>query len=74
MLTPDGTTRVPVRAGRVRCRAFPVVVMTSNGEREFPPAFLRRCIVADLPDPDADKLARVVRAHLGGPLWPEAAT
>jgi MoxR-like ATPase len=23
---------------------FPLIIMTSNGEREFPPAFLRRCI------------------------------
>lgn len=41
----DGTDqRVPVERGRVRCRAFPFVVLTSNGEREFPPAFLRRCV------------------------------
>ncbi|MGD1225650.1 hypothetical protein AB9Q10_45360, partial [Streptomyces krungchingensis] len=36
--------RVPVLRGRVRCRAFPFVVLTSNGEREFPPVFLRRCV------------------------------
>ncbi|MYW44001.1 MoxR family ATPase, partial [Streptomyces sp. SID161] len=41
----DGTDeRVPVAHGRVRCRAFPFVILTSNGEREFPPAFLRRCV------------------------------
>jgi hypothetical protein len=29
---------------RCRVRRFPVVVITSNGEREFPAPFLRRCL------------------------------
>lgn len=33
VLTDDGL-RVPVTGGRIRCHAFPVIVMTSNGERE----------------------------------------
>jgi MoxR-like ATPase len=62
----DGTDeRVPVERGRVRCRAFPFVVLTSNGEREFPPAFLRRCLQLDLPEPDPEQLASIVEAHLG---------
>ncbi|MGB5711314.1 MAG: hypothetical protein WBM44_10445 [Waterburya sp.] len=32
--------KVDVFDGVVRCRAFPLVVMTSNGERDFPPACL----------------------------------
>ncbi|MEG3626563.1 AAA family ATPase [Streptomyces poriticola] len=64
----DGTDRrVPVERGRVRCRAFPFVVLTSNGEREFPPAFLRRCISLRLRQPDDRQLAGIVRAHLGEP-------
>ncbi len=64
----DGTgERVPVRSGRVRCRAFPFVVLTSNGEREFPPAFLRRCVTLKLRQPDDRQLAGIVRAHLGEP-------
>lgn len=35
MLTADGS-KARVRDGRVRCRAFPFVVLTSNGERDFP--------------------------------------
>ncbi|MEU3525147.1 MoxR family ATPase [Streptomyces sp. NPDC038707] len=75
-LTPDGVTevladgtdeRVPVVRGRVRCRAFPFVVLTSNGEREFPPAFLRRCVTLHLRQPDDRHLAGIVRAHLGEP-------
>ncbi|MGW6137244.1 AAA family ATPase [Streptomyces sp. NPDC055144] len=59
--------RVPVVRGRVRCRAFPFVVLTSNGEREFPPAFLRRCVTLRLRRPDEAHLAEIVRAHLGEP-------
>ncbi|MFF2845923.1 AAA family ATPase [Streptomyces sp. NPDC058001] len=64
----DGTDdRVPVARGRVRCRAFPFVVMTSNGEREFPPAFLRRCVSLRLRRPRDAHLEEIVRAHLGEP-------
>lgn len=64
----DGTDeRVPVVRGRVRCRAFPFVVLTSNGEREFPAAFLRRCVTLHLRQPDDRHLAEIVRAHLGEP-------
>lgn len=64
----DGTdTPVPIARGRVRCRAFPFVVLTSNGEREFPPAFLRRCVRLRLRRPDRDQLTEIVRAHLGTP-------
>ncbi|MGA5447533.1 AAA family ATPase [Streptomyces umbrinus] len=64
----DGTDeRVEVSRGRVRCRAFPFVVLTSNGEREFPPAFLRRCVRLELHQPRAAHLESIVRAHLGEP-------
>ncbi|MER6342847.1 AAA family ATPase [Streptomyces sp. NPDC001595] len=67
----DGTDeRVPVERGRVRCRAFPFVVLTSNGEREFPPAFLRRCVTLELRQPDDRHLTEIVRAHLGEPDGP----
>ncbi|MBL1098767.1 AAA family ATPase [Streptomyces coffeae] len=65
VLTDDPDRSTVIASGRVRCRAFPVVVITSNGEREFPPAFLRRCLQLRLPDPDADRLAAIVAAHLG---------
>jgi MoxR-like ATPase len=69
----DGTDRVPVWRGRVRCRAFPIVVITSNGEREFPPAFLRRCVRLDLRPPDAERLAKIVDALLGEDGIPDRA-
>ncbi|WP_131738555.1 AAA family ATPase [Actinomadura roseirufa] len=67
VMTADGPAgRVTVTEGTVVCRAFPLVVMTSNGEREFPPAFLRRCVTVELRQPaDEDELAAIVREHLG---------
>ncbi|MFI1963884.1 AAA family ATPase [Streptomyces pathocidini] len=64
VLDDDGR-RVPVVGGRVRCRAFPFVVMTSNGEREFPAPLLRRCIHLDLAPPRDERLAAMVQAHFG---------
>ncbi|MFE0173409.1 AAA family ATPase [Streptomyces sp. NPDC059002] len=65
VLTADPQVRAPVTRGRVRCSEFPVVVITSNGEREFPPAFLRRCVRLDLAEPDEQRLRDIVEAHLG---------
>ncbi|MET9551585.1 MoxR family ATPase [Streptomyces sp. NPDC006645] len=63
--TDDPDHPEPVVRGRIRCREFPVVVITSNGERDFPPAFLRRCVRLDLPEPDERRLRDIVAAHLG---------
>jgi len=57
--------RYQVHDGAVRGNEFPVIVMTSNGEREFPAPFLRRCIRFPMPDPDAAMLARIIDAYLG---------
>jgi MoxR-like ATPase len=51
--------------GRVRCQHFPIVIMTSNRERDFSPAFLRRCMRLELSPPDENKLARIVEMHFG---------
>lgn len=64
VITDDGR-RVTVRDGRIRCRAFPFVVLASNGERDFPAAFLRRCLHLEMPRPDEERLAAMVRAHFG---------
>ncbi|MEU3723667.1 MoxR family ATPase [Streptomyces sp. NPDC031705] len=64
VLTDDGA-KVTVRDGRVRCRAFPFIILTSNGERDFPAALLRRCIQLRLGQPGEKRLATMVRAHLG---------
>lgn len=62
---PPGTERFPIDDGLVRCAQFPFVVLTSNGERDFPAAFLRRCIRLRMPAPSKDLLTEIVTAHLG---------
>jgi MoxR-like ATPase len=57
--------KVPVVDGVVRCRAFPLVIMTSNGERDFPPPFLRRCLRLRMPNPNPKELQEIVTKHLG---------
>jgi MoxR-like ATPase len=64
----DGTD-VPVTTGEVRCTQFPVVVMTSNGEREFPPAFLRRCVRLEIVPPDEEQLKRMIDARMGPEMF-----
>jgi MoxR-like ATPase len=61
--TLDGKT-IEIERGRVRCEEFPVVIITSNGERDLPPAFLRRCLRIDLPKPDPEMLKAIVLKHL----------
>jgi MoxR-like ATPase len=63
--TDDPDRVVPIVDGRVRCRAFPFVVITSNDEREFPAAFQRRCLRLNLSAPDERQLAAMVAAHFG---------
>ncbi len=42
----------------------PFVIVTSNDERRLPNAFLRRCLVHEIPFPDEDALLRIVQAHM----------
>ena len=57
-----------IRKGKVRCHAFPFVVMTSNGEREFPPPLMRRCLQLDIDQPQKEDLVKIVQNHLGPTL------
>jgi MoxR-like ATPase len=43
----------------------PLVFITSNNERDLPPAFVRRCVILNLPAPEKEHLERVARAHFG---------
>ncbi|MEY3554990.1 MAG: hypothetical protein RLZZ580_1044 [Cyanobacteriota bacterium] len=56
---------VKLNSGIVGCHAFPIVVMTSNGERDFPPAFKRRCIRINMPNPGINNLKSIVNSHMG---------
>ncbi|BCL80990.1 ATPase AAA [Ktedonobacteria bacterium brp13] len=61
----NSIAKVPIDDGHIRCSAFPLIVMTSNDEREFPPAFLRRCLRLTIKEPTKDELINIVEAHLG---------
>ncbi len=65
VMTADRGIGACVERGQIGCRAFPFVVITSNAEREFPSAFLRRCLRYTFQQPDAAALARIVAAQLG---------
>jgi MoxR-like ATPase len=64
-LACEDSSSAMVKGGIVRCNAFPIIVITSNGEREFPAAFRRRCLQLMINEPDAGKLAEIVRTQLG---------
>ncbi|MEU5180710.1 MoxR family ATPase [Streptomyces longwoodensis] len=68
----DGKTEVWVHDGRVLCAEFPLVIMTSNGEREFSPAFRRRCLFLKLSRPDRHRLRQIVQEHMAEPYDREA--
>lgn len=62
--TMDGRS-VPIAAdGRVQCTDFPIIVMTSNDEREFSPAFHRRCLKLHVNKPDKIKIESILAQHL----------
>ena len=65
---PDELQFAETKTGRFRCGAFPLVIMTSNGERDFPPAFLRRCLRLNMGEPTPQRLKKIVEAHLGDSL------
>jgi MoxR-like ATPase len=67
-LEHDGLVELP--DGKVECAHFPLVIMTSNREREFPAAFRRRCLELHVKDPDKDRLGEIVKAHFAGRYFP----
>lgn len=60
----ESDAEMEIMNGRVRCNEFPFVVMTSNGEREFPAPFLRRCLRLTIQPPSEAELGKIVEAHL----------
>ncbi|MDF8356181.1 AAA family ATPase [Ensifer adhaerens] len=50
----------------IGARYRPIVIITSNNEKELPDAFLRRCFFHYIRFPDADTLARIVEVHYPG--------
>jgi len=50
----------------VRARRRPVIIITSNNEKELPDAFLRRCFFHYIRFPEAETLKRIVAVHHPG--------
>ncbi len=50
----------------VRAERRPIVLITSNNEKELPDAFLRRCFFHYIRFPDPDTMARIVEVHYPG--------
>ena len=47
-------------------RRRPIVVITSNNEKELPDAFLRRCFFHYIRFPDADTMRAIIEVHFPG--------
>jgi MoxR-like ATPase len=47
----------------VKAKQRPIVVITSNNEKELPDAFLRRCFFHYIRFPDRETMERIVQAH-----------
>ena len=48
---------------RVKANIRPIVIITSNNEKELPDAFLRRCFFHYIKFPDRETMERIVRVH-----------
>lgn len=60
----DAMSFTVIETGDVhRATHRPLVIITSNNEKELPDAFLRRCIFHFIAFPDPDLMARIVAVH-----------
>jgi MoxR-like ATPase len=50
----------------IRAEIRPIVIITSNNEKELPDAFLRRCFFHYIRFPDADTLKQIIDVHHPG--------
>lgn len=54
---------IPETKETVKAAVRPLVIITSNAEKELPDAFLRRCIFHYIDFPDAEMMEKIVRVH-----------
>jgi MoxR-like ATPase len=47
----------------VRARHRPIIIITSNNEKELPDAFLRRCFFHYIRFPDAETMEQIIAVH-----------
>ena len=56
---------IPETKQTVQAKVRPVVIITSNAEKELPDAFLRRCIFHYIQFPEQQQMERIIKVHLG---------
>lgn len=54
---------IPETKETIKAKHRPIVIITSNAEKELPDAFLRRCIFHYIEFPDEEKMEEIVRVH-----------
>ena len=54
---------IPETGRTVTAKHRPIVIITSNAEKELPDAFLRRCVFHYIEFPDRELMAEIVRVH-----------
>jgi MoxR-like ATPase len=57
---------IPETHETVKAKQRPIVLITSNAEKELPDAFLRRCVFHYIEFPDEEMMERIVRVHVPG--------
>jgi MoxR-like ATPase len=57
---------IPETKETVRAKHRPIVIITSNAEKELPDAFLRRCVFHYIEFPGEGKMEEIVRVHYPG--------
>ena len=56
---------IPETGETVRAKQRPIVIITSNAEKELPDAFLRRCVFHYIDFPDQAQMEQIIRVHFG---------
>ena len=54
---------IPEIKETVRAKQRPIVIITSNAEKELPDAFLRRCVFHYIEFPDREQMEAILRVH-----------
>lgn len=54
---------IPETGETIQAKSRPIVIITSNAEKELPNAFLRRCIFHYISFPDQAQMDEIVRVH-----------
>ncbi len=54
---------IPETKQTIKAKQRPIVIITSNAEKELPDAFLRRCIFHYIEFPDAEQMEEIINVH-----------